>query len=168
MPFWLFSYGFRILPFKNLRHIEIPNVFKGFALFLRIPNVRKYAYEVTPPVDKDIFSFGCRVAKEAAQLTLNWFQRPNLATDIKPDGTEVTDADRSAEEFLRSEIEKEFPNDTIIGEEIEDSFGDSSRRWIIDPIDGTASFVRGVPLYSSLLAMFDEHGPAIGLSLIHI
>ncbi len=129
-------------------------------------NVRKYAYEVTPPVEKELFSFACRVAEEAAQRTLDWFQKSDLITDIKPDGTEVTDADRSAEELLRSEIGKEFPNDTIIGEEAEDSVGNSSRRWIIDPIDGTASFVRGVPLYSSLLAMFDEHGPAIGI--IHL
>ncbi len=121
---------------------------------------------MTPPVDKELFSFACRIAEEAAQLTLQWFQRTDLKTDIKSDGTEVTDADRSAEAFLRSEISAEFPNDTIIGEEAEDSVGDSSRRWIIDPIDGTASFVRGVPLYSSLLAVFDEHGPAIGI--IHL
>ena len=54
----------------------------------------------------------------------------------------------------------------MVGEEDSTTKGTSSRRWIIDPIDGTASFVRGVPLYSSLLAMFDEYGPAIGL--IHL
>ena len=78
----------------------------------------------------------------------------------------MTDADRAAEDFLRSEIAEAFPDDTIIGEEAENYVGDSTRRWIIDPIDGTASFVRGVPLYSSLLAMVDEHGPAIGI--IHL
>ena len=117
---------------------------------------------MAPPVDNELFSFACHIADQAAQLTLEWFQRSDLRTDIKSDGTEVTDAARAAENYLRSEIAQAFPNDTIIGEEAENYVGDSSRRWIIDPIDGTASFVRGVPLYSSLLAMFDEHGPAIG------
>ncbi len=121
---------------------------------------------MAPPVDKELFSFACRVAEQAAQSTLQWFQRTDLRTDIKSDGTEVTDADRAAEDFLRSEIADAFPNDTVIGEEAENYVGDSTRRWIIDPIDGTASFVRGVPLYSSLLAMVDEHGPAIGI--IHL
>ena len=117
---------------------------------------------MAPPVDNELFSFACHIADQAAQLTLEWFQRSDLRTDIKSDGTEVTDADRAAENYLRSEIAQAFPNDTIIGEVAENYVGDSSRRWSIDPIDGTASFVRGVPLYSSLLAMFDEHGPAIG------
>ena len=118
---------------------------------------------MAPPVDKDLFTFACKAAEDAAQLTLQWFQNSDLTADIKSDGTEVTDADRSAEDLLRSTISKEFPSDTIIGEEAKDSIGSSSRKWIIDPIDGTASFVRGVPLYSSLLAVIDEHGPAIGI-----
>ena len=121
---------------------------------------------MNPPVEKDLFSFACHVAQEAAQLTLNWFQKVDLQIDIKADGTEVTDADLSAEEFIRTAIGKECPEDTVVGEEDSTTTGTSSRRWIIDPIDGTASFVRGVPLYSSLLAMFDEYGPAIGL--IHL
>ena len=121
---------------------------------------------MVPPVDKDFFAFACKTAENAAQLTLRWFQSNDLTADIKSDGTEVTDADRSAEDLLRSAISKEFPSDTIIGEEAEDFIGSSSRKWIIDPIDGTASFVRGVPLYSSLLAVIDEYGPAIGI--IHL
>ena len=124
---------------------------------------RNYDYGVAPPVDKELFTFACKAAENAAQLTLKWFQNNDLTADIKSDGTEVTDADRSAEDLLRSSINKEFPNDTIIGEEVEDSIGSSHQKWIIDPIDGTASFVRGVPLYSSLLAVIDEHGPAIGI-----
>ena len=92
---------------------------------------------MAPPVDNELFSFACHIADQAAQLTLEWFQRSDLRTDIKSDGTQVTDADRAAENYLRSEIAQAFPNDTIIGEEAENYVGDSSRRWIIDPIDGT-------------------------------
>ncbi len=113
-------------------------------------------------VDNDIYDFACKLSAEAAFLTLNWFQKRDLRVRLKEDNTEVTDADKAVEEFLRKAIEKAFPHDTIIGEEEDMSSGSSERTWIIDPIDGTASFVRGVPLYSSLLAMVDGHGPAIG------
>ena len=74
---------------------------------------------MAPPIDKELFSFACRIAEQAAQTTLQWFQRTDLKTDIKSDGTEVTDADRAAEDFLRSEIAEALPDDTIIGEEAE-------------------------------------------------
>ena len=118
------------------------------------------------PVDNDVFRFAKLIAAEAANLTLDWFQSHDLKVDIKADNTEVTDADKAVEEYLRTAISKEFPNDTIIGEESENFSGKTSRQWIIDPIDGTASFARGVPLFSSLLAMFDESGPAVGV--IHL
>ena len=57
---------------------------------------------MAPPIDKELFSFACRIAEQAAQTTLQWFQRTDLKTDIKSDGTELTDADRAAEDFLRS------------------------------------------------------------------
>ncbi|HJM27984.1 MAG: inositol monophosphatase family protein [Acidimicrobiales bacterium] len=117
---------------------------------------------MTTQVDADLFDFANRIASEAATLTLSWFQKPDLKIDLKEDATEVTDADKAVEEYLRNEIGKNFPHDTIIGEEEDMSHGSSARKWIIDPIDGTASFVRGVPLFSSLLALIDDHGPAIG------
>jgi histidinol phosphatase-like enzyme (inositol monophosphatase family) len=118
------------------------------------------------PVENDLLDFAKVIAAEAASLTLKWFQSHDLKVDIKSDTTEVTDADKAVEEYLRTAIGKEFPHDTIIGEESENFSGESHRKWIIDPIDGTASFARGVPLYSSLLAMFDDSGPAIGI--IHL
>jgi len=121
---------------------------------------------MTAPIDSELLTFAERIAAEAAAITLHWFQSGDLKVDLKKDNTEVTDADKAVEEYLRKEIGKEFPHDTIIGEESDNFSGTSSRQWIIDPIDGTASFVRGVPLYSSLLALFDEVGPAIGI--IHL
>lgn len=104
-----------------------------------------------------------RIAAEAAELTLQWFQADDLGVEHKRDGTEVTEADRAAEAHVRAQVQQHHPDDTVIGEEAGTTDGTSGRRWIVDPIDGTASFVRGVPLYSSLLAVFDEHGPAIGI-----
>ncbi|KIE51410.1 MAG: histidinol phosphate phosphatase [Acidimicrobiaceae bacterium] len=117
---------------------------------------------MTPEIDTELFEFVNKIASDAASLTLDWFQQKDLKVDLKSDRTEVTDADKAVEEYLRNIIGTHFPNDTVVGEEEEVSSGSSKRKWVIDPIDGTASFVRGVPLYSSLLALFDEHGPAIG------
>ena len=117
---------------------------------------------MTPEIDTELFEFVNKIASDAASLTLDWFQQKDLKVDLKSDRTEVTDADKAVEEYLRNIIGTHFPNDTVVGEEEEVSSGSSKRKWVIDPIDGTASFVRGVPLDSSLLALFDEHGPAIG------
>jgi len=119
-----------------------------------------------PPVDAELLADALRVAQGAAALTLDWFQRDDLGIDHKADGSEVTDADRAAETYVREQVAAKYPHDTVIGEEAGVSEGSSTRRWIVDPIDGTASFVRGVPLYSTLLAVFDEHGPAVGA--VHI
>jgi histidinol phosphatase-like enzyme (inositol monophosphatase family) len=75
----------------------------------------------------------------------------------------VTEADRAAERYLREEIARRFPDDTIVGEEEADRTGTSGREWIIDPIDGTKAFTHGVPLYCNLLAVNDADGPAIGV-----
>jgi histidinol-phosphatase len=116
-----------------------------------------------PPVDPELLAFATQVTAEAAALTLDWFRGQDLAVELKSDGSEVTEADHAAEDHIRSAITKRFPNDVIIGEEAGTTGGSGSRRWIIDPIDGTASFVRGVPLYATLLGVFDEHGPAVGV-----
>ncbi len=81
----------------------------------------------------------------------------------KQDGTVVTEADVAAEDLIRSMLRDRFPDDGIFGEEGGESAGSSGRRWIVDPIDGTVSFVRGVPLYSTLLALVDDSGPAVGV-----
>ena len=81
------------------------------------------------------------------------FYRRGLTVDAKADGTPVTIADRSTEEIARQWIEKHFPADGILGEEFGTVRPDAKRRWIIDPIDGTKSFVRGVPLWGTLVAV---------------
>jgi histidinol-phosphatase len=98
----------------------------------------------------------------AGRRTLQWFDRADLGLEYKGDGSPVTAADKAAEAYLRAEIERRHPDDAIIGEEQGPKAGTSGRTWIIDPIDGTKSFVRGVPLYTTLLALMDEHGPLVG------
>jgi histidinol-phosphatase len=117
----------------------------------------------TAPADPEEIRFAVEVASEAGQLTLDWFQNADLAVDRKSDGSVVTEADRAAERLMRERIHERFPDDLVIGEEEEDAGGDSGRTWVIDPIDGTKAFTQGVPLYSTLLALVDHQGPAIGV-----
>lgn len=87
----------------------------------------------------------------AAAETLRWFGSPALAVDRKSDHSPVTQADRAAEEILRRELLAAFPDDAFLGEESGTAPGTSGYEWIVDPIDGTKSFVRGVPLYATLV-----------------
>jgi histidinol phosphatase-like enzyme (inositol monophosphatase family) len=116
-----------------------------------------------PPVDPDLLRFAVDLARRAGEITLGWFASADLAVESKADGTPVTAADRAAERFVREQLAEHHPHDTVIGEEEPVHEGTSGRRWILDPIDGTKAFTRGVPLYSTLLALDDEHGPAIGV-----
>ena len=102
----------------------------------------------------------------AGQVALRWFAAQSLDSQTKADGTPVTEADRAAEEFLRGELARRYPDDTVVGEEHGVTEGTSGRRWVIDPIDGTRTFVRGVPLFATLLALIDESGPAVGVAHI--
>lgn len=122
---------------------------------------------VTPSaVDADLLNFAADLGRRAAELTLEWFRSTTLDIDVKGDGSPVTAADRAAETFVREELARLCPGDAIVGEEFDDTLGTTGRTWTIDPIDGTYPFTKGVPLYSSLLAMSDEHGPAIGVITI--
>lgn len=116
------------------------------------------------PVDAELVCSAVDLAERAGQVTLRWFSPRSLASRTKSDGSPVTDADRAAEEFLRLELARRYPDDAVLGEEYGESDGSSGRRWVIDPIDGTRSFVRGVPLFTTLLAMMDESGPAVGVA----
>jgi histidinol-phosphatase len=115
------------------------------------------------PVSAEDLQRAVEITRQAGELTLQWFRSPDLAIDAKGDGTPVTEADRAAERYLREAIAEHWPNDAVIGEEEADQDGTSGRTWIIDPIDGTKAFTRGVPLYSNLLAMNDADGAAIGV-----
>lgn len=116
-----------------------------------------------PPVDRALLDFAVEVARDAGKATLPWFRSADLRVDRKADGTPVTAADRAAERLVRERIADRFPDDGVLGEEEPETAGRSGRRWIVDPIDGTKAFTRGVPLYSTLLALDDEHGPAVGV-----
>jgi len=99
------------------------------------------------------------IAESAGRLTLEYF---GTAVDIqkKADTSPVTIADRSAEELIRKRLDEAFPDDGQLGEEFGEKPGKSTRRWIIDPIDGTESFIRGVPLYGVLLGL-EDHGRCV-------
>jgi histidinol phosphatase-like enzyme (inositol monophosphatase family) len=112
-----------------------------------------------------LLSFAESVALGAGKVTLEYFMK-EVEVDRKDDDTPVTIADRKAEEYVRKRIEEEFPSHSILGEEEGESKGESSFRWIIDPIDGTQSFIRGVPLYTVLLALEFEGNPQIGV--VHV
>ena len=119
----------------------------------------------TPAAPADI-EFAVEVAVAAGDLTLEWFQNNDLTVDHKDDGSPVTAADRAAERLIRERLAERHPDDTIIGEEEAEATGVSGRTWVIDPVDGTKAFTRGVPLFSTLLALVDDEGPAIGV--IHL
>lgn len=96
--------------------------------------------------------FAAEIAWQAGRITLRYFQT-GVEPEWKADESPVTVADRKAEKKIRAAIEKVFPEDGIVGEEFGEKPGRSGNRWLIDPIDGTKSFVQGVPLYGVLVAM---------------
>ena len=114
-------------------------------------------------VEQKLVDFAVSIAKEAGELTLSLFNDVDLEIIKKSDGSPVTQADRGAESLLRKRISDSFPEDSIIGEEEENVVGSSGRTWTLDPIDGTQSFINGVPLFANLVAFEDEHGSAVGV-----
>jgi histidinol-phosphatase len=118
---------------------------------------------MSPPIERELLDFAVDLVAIAGEMTLRWFRSVDLAIDTKADGTPVTAADRAAERLARERIADRFPDDGVLGEEEPELVGRSGRRWIVDPIDGTKAFTRGVPLYSTLLALHDGDGPALGV-----
>lgn len=102
------------------------------------------------------------MADSVDSQTMARFKALDLKIETKPDLTPVTDADRAAEEAIRGQLSRARPRDAVLGEEYGSS-GHGSRRWIIDPIDGTKNFVRGVPVWATLIALVDEDRPVVGL-----
>ena len=98
--------------------------------------------------------FAVQTAYEAGRLTLGYFGTAAARPEFKADETPVTVADREAEKLIRARIGDRYPSHAIVGEEFgEDGRGDADHRWILDPIDGTKAFVRGVPLYGVLIGL---------------
>ena len=113
---------------------------------------------------RSYLDFAIETAYEAGRLTMGYFQT-SLQPDMKKDRSPVTIADRKAEMLLRARIESRYPRHAILGEEYgtKDIAG-STHRWLIDPIDGTNSFVRGVPLYAVLLGLEIEGVVQVGVA----
>ncbi|MBD3406290.1 MAG: histidinol-phosphatase [Candidatus Lokiarchaeota archaeon] len=115
-----------------------------------IKDRRKYLSEAT------------RIAVVAGEITLKYFlSSPEI--EIKDDMTPVTKADRLTERYIRDELLKHFPKHGLVGEEFGTRKSDSPFRWLIDPIDGTKSFIHGVPLYTVLISLLYEEEPILGV-----
>lgn len=111
---------------------------------------------------RSLLEFAVEVAWRAGRVTLAHYQT-GISAEAKPDHSPVTVADRTAEQLMRELIENRFPADAILGEEFGESRAGASRRWILDPIDGTRSFIHGVPFYGVLLAVEDDGEPVLGV-----
>ena len=101
----------------------------------------------------DRLDFALQAARDASALILRYYQNADLAVELKSDESPVTAADRGAEELLRELIADAFPDDAVLGEEFGEQAGTSGYRWILDPVDGTKSFVHGVPLFGTLIGL---------------
>ncbi|MFR9674269.1 histidinol-phosphatase [Streptomyces sp. TR06-5] len=106
------------------------------------------------------------LADAADATTMERFKALDLEVETKPDMTPVTEADKATEELIRTSLQRARPRDAVVGEEF-GTEGHGVRRWIIDPIDGTKNYVRGVPVWATLIALteFTEEGdrPVVGL-----
>lgn len=111
---------------------------------------------------QQLLEFALDVARRAGDRTLLHF-RGDLQVESKADASPVTIADRDAEQLARELISERFPDDGIVGEEFGRHNPEAPRRWILDPIDGTRSFVQGVPLYGVLVAVEEDREAIIGV-----
>jgi len=102
------------------------------------------------------------LADQADSISMDRFKAQDLKVDTKPDLTPVTDADRAVEEQLRITLSRARTRDAVLGEEL-GTTGSGQRRWVLDPIDGTKNFVRGVPVWATLIALFDGDEPVVGM-----
>lgn len=109
---------------------------------------------------KEDLGLALELAGMADQLTMSRFEATDLSVKSKPDMTPVSDADLACEKLLRDELAKARPQDQVLGEEFGGEYVYEGRQWVIDPIDGTKNFVRGVPVWATLIALL-EHGDPI-------
>ena len=100
-----------------------------------------------------------KIGAAADKVSMARFLAQDLVIETKPDATPVTDADKATEKCIREILEAERPEDGIIGEEFGSDITGKSRYWVIDPIDGTKSFLRGLPVWSTLIALVEVTNP---------
>lgn len=122
--------------------------------------------EQTDDIRKEIaarLELARQIAHEAGQLTLRYFRNSDLLVERKSDQSPITIADREAEELLRKRIMAAFADDGIVGEEFDEKPGTSRFQWMLDPIDGTKSFICGVPLYGTMVGVTRDDLAVIGV-----
>jgi histidinol-phosphatase len=112
--------------------------------------------------DVDDLQLALRLADAADALTFARYQSLDIRVETKPDLTPVTDVDRNAEAVMRALLTQECPHDAIRGEEFGAS-GEADRTWVLDPIDGTKNYVRGVPIWATLVGLLLEGEPVLGI-----
>lgn len=116
----------------------------------------------TPPTPSADLAFALELAELADSISLPRFRAADLRVETKPDRSFVTDADQAVEHALREHIERERPEDSFFGEE-SGAKDAGSRKWIIDPIDGTSNFLRGVPNWGALISLEVDGVPTVGV-----
>jgi histidinol-phosphatase len=114
-------------------------------------------------MSQDDLALALTLADHADALTRARFGALDLRIDTKPDLTPVTDADRAVEADLRAVLGRERADDSVVGEEFGGIATFTGRQWIIDPIDGTKNFVRGVPVWATLIALLEDGVPSVGV-----
>jgi histidinol phosphatase-like enzyme (inositol monophosphatase family) len=112
---------------------------------------------------RELLDFATDLALQAGELTLEYYGAV-VEHEAKGDGSPVTIADKEAERLIRGRVEKRYPEHSILGEEYGESNAGARVRWILDPIDATRSFMRGVPLYGVLIGIEVEGEPAVGVA----
>ncbi|MDG4664500.1 histidinol-phosphatase [Mycobacterium sp. 236(2023)] len=116
---------------------------------------------MSTPVD-DV-TLALQLADEADALTMQRFGAVDLRVETKPDMTPATDADLDTEKLLRNRLGEYRPDDSVFGEEFGGTKEFTGRQWVVDPIDGTKNFVRGVPVWSTLIALLVDGVPVVGV-----
>ena len=111
----------------------------------------------------DDLELALELADLADELSMRRYLAADLRVETKPDSTPVTEADRSIEQALRGRLAQARPGDEVVGEEFGASSGEGPRRWILDPIDGTASYLRGMPTWSTLIALQGDGQELVGV-----
>ncbi len=115
------------------------------------------------PTIADDLSLALAIASDTDLVALERFRAQDLVIESKPDATPVTDADRAVEQPVRQRIAASRPGDSVLGEEYGGTAALEGRQWIVDPIDGTKNFLRGVPIWGTMIALAIDGMPVVGV-----
>ena len=113
-------------------------------------------------MNQELLQAATEIAKIGGHHTLKYFKK-NVEVISKADDSPVTIADKETEQIIRKEIQKRYPDHGIIGEEFGRTNEDSNIQWVLDPIDGTKSFIHGIPFYTTLIGILIDNEPQVGV-----